>query len=72
MPAPSTIECDIKPVGDLAMIALDEGVKVEVLYWTIHKKVACVVSAQGVKGFALEVTPAKAIKAAADKIFGGL
>ena len=72
MPAPSTTECDIKVVGDLAMIALDEGVKVRTLYWTIHKTVVCVAEADGLKELAIAATPAAAIKAAAVKLFGGL
>lgn len=72
MPAPSTTECDIKVTGELAMIALDEGVKVGTFYWTIHKTVVCVVESNGVKALGIDKTPARAIKTAAAKLFGGL
>lgn len=72
MPARSTIECDIRVVGEVAMAAFDEGVAVEVLYWTMHRKVACVVSSQEVRGFALASTPVEAVTAAVAQMWSGL
>jgi hypothetical protein len=73
MPARSTIKshCDIKMNGELSMLALDAGIKVDLFYWNASIPSEVVLIVKGWPDAIMGNSPEDAL-IKAERLFGGL